>query len=86
MPTFQNCRVRQKDLKSLAVELLASGDLDDSRGTEKRVELDSFPGDCIVDVVYMSNLRYISWTIFLIYDRYSEMAGNERRRKDAYCD
>jgi hypothetical protein len=45
-------------LKSLAVEPLASDDLDDSRGAEKRVELDSFPDDYIVDVGYMSNLRY----------------------------
>jgi hypothetical protein len=56
---FQNCRVRRKDLKSLAVELWASGDLDDSRGAEKRVELDSVPGDYILDVGYMSNVRYI---------------------------
>jgi hypothetical protein len=47
-------------LKSLAVELLASGDLEDSRGAEKRVELDSFPGDYIADMRYMSKVRYIS--------------------------
>jgi hypothetical protein len=47
-------------LKSLAVELWVSGDPDDSGGAEKRVELDSVPGDCIVDVGYMSNVRYIS--------------------------
>jgi hypothetical protein len=44
----------------LAIELWASGDLDDSRGAEKRVRLDSFPSDYIVDVRYMSNVRYIS--------------------------
>jgi hypothetical protein len=49
-----------KSLKSPIVELWASVNPDDSRGAEKRVELDSIPGDYIVDVGYMSNIRYTS--------------------------
>jgi hypothetical protein len=86
MHAFPNRRVGRKDLKSVAVELLTSGRREDSGGTEKRVELDSFPGEYIVDVGYMSNPRYMSWTILLTYDNTSETAENERRREDTHCD
>jgi len=47
-------------------ELWASGNLEDSRGAEKGVKLDSVLRECMVHIGYMSNIKYVIYTICLV--------------------
>ncbi|MDQ3257193.1 MAG: hypothetical protein M3R15_25430, partial [Acidobacteriota bacterium] len=51
-------------------KLWASGSLENSRGAEKGVKLDSVLRECMLHVGYMSNLKYVIYTIYLVYGKH----------------